>query len=81
MNGVFLFLNVYRYDGLYKVVKYYKADNKGFVTWKFLLRRDDIEPAPWTKEGKKFMEVMSVGHMEVSVPPARLHTLKLTNWK
>lgn len=55
----------YRYDGLYKVVKYYKEEHKGFGMWKYLLRRDDIEPAPWTKEGAVFMDAMSVGHMEV----------------
>jgi hypothetical protein len=44
---------------------YFKADLNGFVMWKFMLRRDDSEPAPWTKEGRKFMQSMSVGHLEV----------------
>lgn len=25
---------------------------KGFLVWKYELRRDDDEPAPWTPEGK-----------------------------
>ncbi|KAJ9587699.1 hypothetical protein L9F63_018879 [Diploptera punctata] len=43
-----------RYDGIYKVVKYYPEKGKsGFVVWRYLLRRDDDTPAPWTAEGKK----------------------------
>ncbi|XP_023230679.1 E3 ubiquitin-protein ligase UHRF1-like [Centruroides sculpturatus] len=43
-----------RYDGLYKVVKYWPETGKsGFLVWRYLLRRDDPTPAPWTKEGKK----------------------------
>ncbi|NXO96753.1 UHRF1 ligase, partial [Certhia brachydactyla] len=42
-----------RYDGIYKVVKYWPETGKsGFLVWRYLLRRDDEEPAPWTKEGK-----------------------------
>ncbi|XP_054008845.1 E3 ubiquitin-protein ligase UHRF1-like [Hylaeus anthracinus] len=43
-----------RYDGIYKVVKYYPDTGKsGFRVWRYLLRRDDPAPAPWTKEGKE----------------------------
>ncbi|KAG8184485.1 hypothetical protein JTE90_002332 [Oedothorax gibbosus] len=43
-----------RYDGIYKVVKYWPEKGKsGFLVWRYLLRRDDLTPAPWTKEGKK----------------------------
>ncbi|XP_044151711.1 E3 ubiquitin-protein ligase UHRF1-like [Bufo gargarizans] len=43
-----------RYDGIYKVVKYWPEQGKsGFLIWRYLLRRDDEEPAPWTKEGKE----------------------------
>lgn len=46
-----------RYDGIYKVVKYYpEKGESGFIVWRFLLRRDDPSPAPWTKEGKKQIE-------------------------
>lgn len=42
-----------RYDGIYKVVKYYPDTNTyGFLIWKYVLKRDDPTPAPWTKEGK-----------------------------
>lgn len=42
-----------RYDGIYKVVKYWPEIGKsGFLVWRYLLRRDDVEPAPWTPEGK-----------------------------
>ncbi|XP_039615526.1 E3 ubiquitin-protein ligase UHRF2-like [Polypterus senegalus] len=41
-----------RYDGIYKVVKYWPEIGKcGFLVWRYLLRRDDSEPAPWTSEG------------------------------
>lgn len=43
----------FRYDGIYKVVKYYPDTGKsGFRVWRYLLRRDDPASAPWTKEGK-----------------------------
>ncbi|XP_031204544.1 E3 ubiquitin-protein ligase UHRF1 isoform X5 [Mastomys coucha] len=42
-----------RYDGIYKVVKYWPEKGKsGFLVWRYLLRRDDTEPEPWTREGK-----------------------------
>lgn len=44
-----------RYDGIYKVVKYYPERGKsGFIIWRYLLRRDDPEPAPWQDGGKEF---------------------------
>ncbi|KAF8774763.1 E3 ubiquitin-protein ligase UHRF1 like protein [Argiope bruennichi] len=42
-----------RYDGIYKVVKYWSEKGKsGYLVWRYLLRRDDPTPAPWTKAGK-----------------------------
>lgn len=35
-----------------QVVKYWPEIGKcGFLVWRYLLRRDDVEPAPWTPEG------------------------------
>uniref|UniRef100_A0A8C2IFH7 E3 ubiquitin-protein ligase UHRF n=1 Tax=Cyprinus carpio TaxID=7962 RepID=A0A8C2IFH7_CYPCA len=35
-----------------QVVKYWPEIGKcGFLVWRYLLRRDDLEPAPWTPEG------------------------------
>lgn len=46
-----------RYDGIYKVVKYWPEKGKsGFIVWRYLLHRDDESPAPWTKEGKKLIK-------------------------
>uniref|UniRef100_A0A671UE37 E3 ubiquitin-protein ligase UHRF n=1 Tax=Sparus aurata TaxID=8175 RepID=A0A671UE37_SPAAU len=43
-----------RYDGIYKIVKYWPAKGKsGFLVWRYLLKRDDDEPAPWTRDGKE----------------------------
>lgn len=37
-----------------KVVKYWPAKGKsGFLVWRYLLKRDDDEPAPWTRDGKE----------------------------
>jgi E3 ubiquitin-protein ligase UHRF1 len=36
-----------------QVVKYWPERGKsGFLVWRYLLRRDDTEPEPWTREGK-----------------------------
>lgn len=36
-----------------QVVRYWPEKGKsGFLVWRYLLRRDDAEPGPWTKEGK-----------------------------
>uniref|UniRef100_A0A8C4IPX3 E3 ubiquitin-protein ligase UHRF n=1 Tax=Dicentrarchus labrax TaxID=13489 RepID=A0A8C4IPX3_DICLA len=43
-----------RYDGIYKIVKYWPEKGKsGFLVWRYLLKRDDDEPAPWTRDGKE----------------------------
>lgn len=43
--GIFAFL---------KVVKYWPEKGKsGFLVWRYLLKRDDDEPAPWTRDGKE----------------------------
>lgn len=50
-----------RYDGIYKVVKYWPEKGKsGFLVWRYLLRRDDPVSAPWTKEGKKRIQQMGL---------------------
>ena len=62
----------FRYDGLYKVVKYYKEKGlSGFNVWRYVLRRDDQAPAPWTKEGvdRKKERGWSVIYPEGYVPP------------
>uniref|UniRef100_A0AAY4BDI0 E3 ubiquitin-protein ligase UHRF n=1 Tax=Denticeps clupeoides TaxID=299321 RepID=A0AAY4BDI0_9TELE len=43
-----------RYDGIYKVVKYWPEKGKsGFLVWRYMLKRNDEEPAPWTRDGKE----------------------------
>ncbi|KAJ3082475.1 E3 ubiquitin-protein ligase uhrf1 [Quaeritorhiza haematococci] len=47
----------YRYDGLYKVEKYWTEPGQSkFLVWRYLFRRDDPEPAPWTDEGKQYIK-------------------------
>ncbi|MEE6459154.1 hypothetical protein FKM82_000556 [Ascaphus truei] len=75
-----------RYDGIYKVVKYWPEIGKcGFLVWRYLLRRDDVEPAPWTAEGiersKKlgltlqfpegYLEAMANKEKKVKKPPVK----------
>jgi len=56
-----------RYDGIYKVVKYWKEKGKsGFSIWRYLMRRDDPNPAPWTPAGKK--KIQELGIQEMIVP-------------
>ncbi|CAM9338943.1 unnamed protein product [Discosporangium mesarthrocarpum] len=44
----------FRYDGIYKVVKYGPTIGKsGHRVYRYLLRRDDPEAAPWTPKGRK----------------------------
>ncbi|KAJ1894583.1 hypothetical protein LPJ66_005101 [Kickxella alabastrina] len=46
-----------RYDGLYRLVKYWREKGvSGFYVWRYFFRRDDPEPAPWTEEGKQNIE-------------------------
>ncbi|XP_062510114.1 E3 ubiquitin-protein ligase UHRF1-like isoform X2 [Corticium candelabrum] len=50
-----------RYDGLYKVVKYWPEQGQaGFLVWRYLLRRDDSSPAPWTAEGKRILKKLGL---------------------
>ncbi|CAK1554001.1 unnamed protein product [Leptosia nina] len=55
----------YRYDGVYKVVKYYPEKGlSGYNVWKYLLRRDDPNPAPWEPEAKQFPVIWPDGSQE-----------------
>ncbi|XP_065217147.1 E3 ubiquitin-protein ligase UHRF1-like [Planococcus citri] len=56
-----------RYDGIYKVVKYFPQKGaSGFMIWKYLLRRDDPTPAPWTDEGKQLIEQLGLKIIKIS---------------
>ena len=55
---------MFRYDGIYKVVKYWPQKGQaGFIVWRYLLRRDDPSPAPWTKQGKRRIEEGGWGYL------------------
>ena len=44
-----------------QVVKYWPEKGKsGFVVWRYLFRRDDPEPAPWTSRGKKKIKELGI---------------------
>lgn len=44
-----------------QVVKYWPEKGKsGFLVWRYLLRRDDTEPEPWTREGKERMRQLGL---------------------
>ncbi|KAK3584575.1 hypothetical protein CHS0354_024623 [Potamilus streckersoni] len=50
-----------RYDGIYKIVKYWPEKGKsGFLVWRYLLKRDDPTPAPWTTAGKKKIKELGI---------------------
>ncbi|XP_056146892.1 E3 ubiquitin-protein ligase UHRF2-like [Lampris incognitus] len=62
-----------RYDGIYKVVKYWPEIGKcGFLVWRYLLRRDDLEPAPWTPEGLERIKKLG---LSVQYPPGYLEAM------
>lgn len=53
-----------RYDGIYKVVKYWSERNDiGLIVWRFLLRRDDPAPAPWTRDGRNRIRRLHLDHI------------------
>ncbi|CAK6445601.1 unnamed protein product [Pipistrellus nathusii] len=62
-----------RYDGIYKVVKYWPEKGKsGFLVWRYLLRRDDDEPGPWTKKGMNRIKQLG---LTMQFPEGYLETL------
>ncbi|KAG6459380.1 hypothetical protein O3G_MSEX011347 [Manduca sexta] len=68
-----------RYDGIYKVVKYYPEKGlSGYRVWKYLLRRDDPSPAPWESSAKHFPIVYPDGYLEAE---AQKKALKEKNSK
>uniref|UniRef100_A0A672RWZ9 RING-type E3 ubiquitin transferase n=1 Tax=Sinocyclocheilus grahami TaxID=75366 RepID=A0A672RWZ9_SINGR len=61
-----------RYDGIYKVVKYWPEKGKsGFLVWRYLLKRNDDEPAPWTREGKERIKKLG---LTMQVKSDRFHS-------
>ena len=43
------------------MVKYWpEKGKKGFIVWRYLFRRDDPSPAPWTEQGKRRMEEQGI---------------------
>lgn len=56
-----------------QVVRYWPETGKsGFLVWRYMLRRDDEEPAPWTKEGKERMKKLGLT-MQVELCPPGAH--------
>uniref|UniRef100_A0A8C7NP84 E3 ubiquitin-protein ligase UHRF n=1 Tax=Oncorhynchus mykiss TaxID=8022 RepID=A0A8C7NP84_ONCMY len=67
-----------RYDGIYKVVKYWPEKGKsGFLVWRYLLKRNDDEPAPWTRDGKERIKKLGLT-MQVNVRIILLSALSPT---
>jgi len=56
----------FRYDGLYKICNVWaeKGESK-YLVWRYLLRRDDDEPAPWTEEGTKIIQTYNLKQMAI----------------
>ncbi|KAF9344554.1 ubiquitin-like with PHD and RING finger domains 2, partial [Mortierella sp. AD094] len=66
-NAEYAPLECNRYDGIYKIVK---RGESGFDVWRYLMRRDDPEPAPWTVEGKKRIKAVGVVMYDPDAAPA-----------
>ncbi|KAI5807441.1 hypothetical protein DFH27DRAFT_599204 [Peziza echinospora] len=51
----------FRYDGLYKLVRYWpEKGSDGYIVYRYEFRRDDPTPAPWTEEGKRRIEELGL---------------------
>ncbi|KAG0057329.1 hypothetical protein BGZ83_011572 [Gryganskiella cystojenkinii] len=68
-----------RYDGIYKIVKYWQEKGKDSVhkVWRFKFRRDDTEPAPWTAAGKARTERLGLVLDDRRFPSIRRTVLEL----
>ncbi|KAF9432920.1 E3 ubiquitin-protein ligase uhrf1, partial [Entomortierella beljakovae] len=63
-----------RYDGIYKIVKYWpEKGESGYDVWRYLMRRDDPEPAPWTQEGKARTKALGLEMYDPDVTPKALN--------
>ena len=57
----------FRYDGIYKIVKYWPEKGKsGFLVWRYFLQRDDPIPPVWTEEGKERVQQLGLEQVIVS---------------
>ena len=73
------FVFFFRYDGIYKVCKYWMEKGKsGFKVLRYLIRRDDPVPAPWTKEGKKRIENLGLTMQVIIYLPHYLFHLSVS---
>ncbi|XP_013184973.1 E3 ubiquitin-protein ligase UHRF1 [Amyelois transitella] len=71
-----------RYDGIYKVVKYYPEKGlSGYRVWKYLLRRDDPNPAPWEPGAKEFSIIYPDGYLEAEAEKKALKEKSNKNTK
>ncbi|CAH2036157.1 unnamed protein product, partial [Iphiclides podalirius] len=71
-----------RYDGIYKVVKYYPEKGiSGFRVWKYLLRRDDPSPAPWEPGAKQYPIIYPDGYLEAEAEKKALKDKKIKSTK
>lgn len=59
------------------MVKYYPdTSTYGFLMWKYVLRRDDPIPAPWTKKGAQRIAFLG---LKMLYPDGYLDTMKTFN--
>lgn len=70
---VFIYSFIYTLIFIYvfifnQVVKYWPEKGKsGFLVWRYLLKRNDDEPAPWTRDGKERVKKLGLT-MQVTSP-------------
>lgn len=71
-----------RYDGLYKVKRYWKEKGlSGFLIWRYLLERDDPRPAPWTDVGQKRIKNLGYKMVESTTSENCKNILKVKIFK
>lgn len=61
-SGLYAPAEGYRYDGLYKVVRYWRTEplSNGYTRYMFEFRRDDNTPLPWTQAGKQMVRELGL---------------------
>ncbi|CAH1133447.1 unnamed protein product [Ceutorhynchus assimilis] len=68
----------FRYDGTYKVVKYFQQRGQsGHMVWRYLLRRDDPAPAPWEEGGQTFDIIYPENYLESQEEKKRMEEEKI----
>jgi len=67
-----------RYDGIYKLVRYWPEKGaSGFKVWRYFMRCDDTKPASWTQEGNEWIKKLGLKIYVVDDPRNALMVMNM----